>query len=1204
MAKKDNDELLSQEELGFLLTDFETEHEERDPSNDPWSSEDSDAVTLRGDLIDTPFTDVLQSVAEEEGVLRVMNPMEEHFLYLRSGSLQDLVVKRHIGRRVGQRLVAAGELEEAQLEEALRIHKRDGDALGRVLVSKGFADADLVAKHIQDQSVEDFYSLFTWSVGEYEYRPGPPAEVHREQFTELPRFEIDSVINEVAERRGGWDRILCSPEGLDGIIKPLRAAAVRLPAPHASIIRNLDGEKSLRELAETTMLGLFECARAVKDLYDWKMVESAEPAQLLTIARTRLEKGEPQRAAVILQSLWTRLDPTDHEFAGELADALQRCGENRVAARCLLLTAEHCELSQQALDFARKAQKADPRSVPVLKYLHERLLEGDAESKELFDVACSLTDALAREEKFEDALDVITPFAKPTHEAVIPFSRKVRLLCRLGSPQEAVSELLELADHYKEVGDRQREAGVVEHILRIDGDRKDLVARMAKLGAGKAGLRSKLVLAGCLVVAAALVGAIYLGGLTSARLQELTDRVAAHLDRGEAQKALEELDADREFLGDPVTDSLRARAVRILSQRTDSERSRRNKLLADFGRAAEHLDKGELEEALQIYGNHLAEKDEVLRVVQARFGNLSRRLEEVARLGERRIPGELGPLAKEKQLRAKIEQLDKDFADHTEQEARGVLAVRSDPVLLACLGDAKVEAMASWAERALELFQRAGLRKQQFLELLTSRIKKRVLEPLARKAEQYWEQHKYRDALSAYDELTREFPDKRSPVMVKFMAEQQRCRAIVEVLDTLDAHTAKGNSRASRALLRLLESRWPRQPWKKLVALPLWVESIPIGADVFVNGELRGNTQSRLLTTHRLDDRTHVEVRCDGFVTRGRTLEGHEDLLRVILPRAPDWEATAAGVVMARVRAHKESGQLLATDRSGTLTAFGRDGAKDWQQKPEGLNDWLPAPVMFGDAVVLASVDGSVRSFDRTSALLNWEVHGVPCQGAPVEVGGKLYAGTTDKRLVILDLANAGDLVQELALPGRVESDMVADGDQVFMTTDDGHMICVDSTTDSVAWKLRIGVGNAASPCVAGDVVVGASIEGLVLAVDRFTGEEKWPKHGLGTIEFAPALAGDLVFVAHENQLMSFRPSDGKRGPRHRGEAIWSVGPVAFGDRLLIGDRKGLVSVFEIESLRLLFTMQGKAAVTSISPTPLGVLVAFDDRTVQFFEEL
>ena len=35
-----------------------------------------------------------------------------------------------------------------------------------------------------------------------------------------------------------------------------------------------------------------------------------------------------------------------------------------------------------------------------------------------------------------ETLEVISPFAKPRHESVIPFGRKVRLLCRLGSPQE------------------------------------------------------------------------------------------------------------------------------------------------------------------------------------------------------------------------------------------------------------------------------------------------------------------------------------------------------------------------------------------------------------------------------------------------------------------------------------------------------------------------------------------------------------------------------------------------------------------------------------------------------------------------------------------------------------------------------------------------------------------------------------------------
>lgn len=1200
------EELLSQEELGFLLTDYDTRGDERrDPSNDPWSAEDTDAVTLRGDLIDTSFQEVLQSIADDEGVLRLINPMEEHYLHVRSGSVQDLVVKRHVGRRVGQRLIAAGHLAENQLEEALRIHKRDGHPLGKVLVSQGFAKGDHVSRQIEEQSVEDFYSLFTWSVGQFEYRPGPPAPEHRESFAELPQFDIERVVAEVAQRREEWDRILCSPDGLESVVKPLRAAVVRLPAPHATILRNLNGEQSLRELAETTMLGLFECARAVKDLYDWKMVESAEPAQLLTIARSRLVSGEPKRAAMILQSLWTRLDPGDHEFAVELADALQRCGENRIAARCLLRTAEHCDLAQEGLELARKAHKADPRSLEVLTFLRDRLLDSGADDKETADVACALTDALAREEKFEEALEVITPFAKPRHESVIPFGRKVRLLCRLGSPQEAVAQLLELAEHYKEQGDRHREAGVYEHILRIDGDRADLVGRIRSLRPKSRVRVVTGVRVAVLAVALAIGGLVWVNHQSGVKLRDLTTKVSALLDSGNVEGARAELDADQDFLGHPVTDTLRDRLRNIQLQRATEEGKRKSEMIAATNQAAGHLKSGELEQALSIYGELLARKDQrndVLSKARLRFQDLTTRLADVVSVGEFGLPAEPDPLKDEKWLRACLEQLGKVFDPGLLAEAEGLLQAQRHPVLLDCLGEEKVEQLVELATESARFLRLGEERKQQCRVRLTERIQKSHLAPLAESAERYAEKHQFREALEAYEKLIADYPDKNDPNMLEFEAERQRCEDIVQLLDSLDEATSAGDASLAGVLLKYLEGRWKKVPWSELVELPLWVESIPVGAEVSVNGRVQGATREKLLTRYHPSEKPHIRVSLDGFKTMERTLDEVKPLVRVFLPKNPNWEHLLPGTSTSRARAQLKSALLFVADRSGAVTALDPNGAKQWQVATGDLNGWLPTPLLFDGKIVISSRDGVIRCWDSSTARSLWESAGAPCEGAPVFVAGKIFAGTVDSRVVVLDPAS-GVKVSTTALPGSVRVDLAASDDQVFVSTQNGWLLCL-TPSGQIVWKKRVGVTSVSAPCVMEGVVVGVTIDGHVMALDRKTGDTVWERFGIGEVAFAPERVGEFVYVASEGELISFRASDGVRGPRAGQTALWSTPPVVVGDRLLVGDRTGTVSVFETEKLDLLFTIKGKARVTSISQTPLGIVVAFEDKTIQFFERL
>ena len=78
-------------------------------------------------------------------------------------------------------------------------------------------------------------------------------------------------------------------------------------------------------------------------------------------------------------------------------------------------------------------------------------------------------------------------------------------------------------------------------------------------------------------------------------------------------------------------------------------------------------------------------------------------------------------------------------------------------------------------------------------------------------------------------------------------------------------------------------------------------------------------------------DQLHIKVSRDGFQTMERTIENPRLLVRVFLPKTPDWEYKTPGIVMSRAQARRMGDLIFVTDRSGVVTALDLSGAKAWQ---------------------------------------------------------------------------------------------------------------------------------------------------------------------------------------------------------------------------------------------------------------------------------
>ncbi len=164
-------------------------------------------------------------------------------------------------------------------------------------------------------------------------------------------------------------------------------------------------------------------------------------------------------------------------------------------------------------------------------------------------------------------------------------------------------------------------------------------------------------------------------------------------------------------------------------------------------------------------------------------------------------------------------------------------------------------------------------------------------------------------------------------------------------------------------------------------------------------------------------------------------------------------------------------------------------------------------PVVQGDSVYFASIDGRVWAIDRTArswplerTILFWKanlyVWGVI--SAPVQKG----------------------TVWSRNIGGKVLLPVAATPDSVYSVTTKGKVVALDSMTGDEIWRTEVGDDVTAPPVVGGRTVLAGTEDGLIVGLDRFTGEMLWDFETGGKVTASPVVAGNTMYVAsHDGAL-------------------------------------------------------------------------------------
>ena len=141
-------------------------------------------MALKGTLDDFGIAEILQLIGQQakSGVLHLESGSDQVHITMAEGAVvRAEAAGRKVYEKLGNRLVRAGVMDQAALEQALEIQKRTLRRLGDILVEAGSVSAADLKEMTALQTTETVYKLFTWKSWTYEFEPGDvewdPAQV-------------------------------------------------------------------------------------------------------------------------------------------------------------------------------------------------------------------------------------------------------------------------------------------------------------------------------------------------------------------------------------------------------------------------------------------------------------------------------------------------------------------------------------------------------------------------------------------------------------------------------------------------------------------------------------------------------------------------------------------------------------------------------------------------------------------------------------------------------------------------------------------------------------------------------------------------------------------------------------------------------------------------------------------------------------------
>lgn len=137
------------------------------------------ALSLSGNLAETPFSDVIANLCQQEatGTLTCRAKSTEKSVYLKNGQIIFSTSKDE-NDRLGEIMVKNGKITRSQLERSLDLHRKSAGLkkIGAIFVENGFISPKELFNGLKLQVRGIIHSLFLLTEGTYQFEERLPAD--------------------------------------------------------------------------------------------------------------------------------------------------------------------------------------------------------------------------------------------------------------------------------------------------------------------------------------------------------------------------------------------------------------------------------------------------------------------------------------------------------------------------------------------------------------------------------------------------------------------------------------------------------------------------------------------------------------------------------------------------------------------------------------------------------------------------------------------------------------------------------------------------------------------------------------------------------------------------------------------------------------------------------------------------------------------
>ena len=243
------------------------------------------------------------------------------------------------------------------------------------------------------------------------------------------------------------------------------------------------------------------------------------------------------------------------------------------------------------------------------------------------------------------------------------------------------------------------------------------------------------------------------------------------------------------------------------------------------------------------------------------------------------------------------------------------------------------------------------------------------------------------------------------------------------------------------------------------------------------------------------------------------------------------------------------------------------DGKFQWKYPTEG--GIVSKPVAYEANIYFGSEDYRLHVISARSGKVSWTYYTEgPVRSSACIAEGHVFIGSDDQYLHAINLSS-GRSIWKFQTSDPIRSTPLVYNDLVYIGNEMGDFLAVDFRGD-LKWRFRAKRGITSSPVMSGQLVVFASHDSTLYALDHGNGFATWRfRLGKGSIS-SPCVSDDMIFVgAADGFIYAIDARSAKEVWRFRTEHQVSSSPVVYKDSLYCGSVDGFLYCLEYRTGRL-----------------------------------